>query len=92
MKLWIIPNGSKWLRKRWKHYKRMILGCLYHYPRERKLRDVDRSIKRYKVRLVKEGYTKTYGIDYHETFSYIAKLNTIRVLISFIVNLDSSLH
>ena len=33
-----------------------------------------------------------YGVDYQETFSPIAKLNTIRVLLSLAANLDWPLH
>ena len=41
----------------------------------------DGSIARYKARLVARGYTQSYGVDYHETFVLVAKLNTIRLLI-----------
>jgi hypothetical protein len=42
--------------------------------------------------LQKEGFTQTYGIDYEETFASIAKMNSIRVLLSIAANLDWPLH
>ena len=45
-------------------------------------------IDRYKARLVGKGYTQTYGIDYFETFSPVARMNSIRILFSFAINLS----
>lgn len=49
-------------------------------------------VDQYKARRVAKGYTQLYGIDYIETFSPVAKVNTVRLLISLAANLDWPLH
>ena len=41
-----------------------------------------------KVCLVAKGYTQSYGIDYDEIFSPIAKISFLCTLISLAANLD----
>src|SRR6266540_5801944 len=50
------------------------------------------KVERYKARLVARGYSQTYGIDYDETFAPVAKMNTVRILISCAANFGWLLH
>ncbi|GJR79552.1 putative retrotransposon protein [Tanacetum coccineum] len=47
--------------------------------------NMDDNVHTYKSRLVANGYTKTYGLDYEETFSPIADIKAIRILIAIAV-------
>ena len=72
-----LPDGKKTVRCKW------VFTMKYK---------VDGTIESYKARLVVKVYTQTYDIDYHETFSPVAKLNTIRILLSLVANLYWPLH
>ena len=52
----------------------------------------DGSLEKYKARLVAKGFSQVFGMDYTETFAPIAKLNTVRILMSLAANLDWPLH
>lgn len=42
----------------------------------------DGSLDRYKARLVAQGFTQQAGVDFLDTFSLVAKLTTMRILLS----------
>ncbi|GJV48943.1 retrotransposon protein, putative, ty1-copia subclass, partial [Tanacetum coccineum] len=54
----------------------------------KKKTDMDGNIHTYKARLVAKGFTQTYGVDYEETFSSIADINAIRILIAIAAYYD----
>jgi hypothetical protein len=66
-----------------------IVGCRWVFTVKQ---NPNGSVDRLKARLVAKGFTQTYGLDYTETFSPVAKLNSIRIIISLAANLDWPLH
>ena len=57
------------------------IGCRWMFTVKVNL---DGSIAKLKARLVAKEYAKTYGVDYSNTFSPIAKMTSIRLFISLL--------
>ncbi|KAI0496461.1 hypothetical protein KFK09_022778 [Dendrobium nobile] len=55
-----------------------ILGCKWVFKLKT---NSDGQIDRYKARLVAQGFNQEHGINFNETFSPVAKLPTIRILL-----------
>ena len=68
-----LPRGKK------------TVGCKWVFTVKYK---ADGTIEWYKARLVAKGFTPTYGVDYQETFAQVAKMNSIRILLSLATNLE----
>lgn len=56
-----------------------ILGWKWMF---KKKYNADGSLARYKAKLVAQGYNQLEGVDYHETFSLVAKLTTLPIFIT----------
>jgi len=64
-----------------------VVGCRWIYTLKY---CSDGSVDQYKARLVAKNYTQTYSMDYFETFSLVACLNSIRLLFIAVVNMKWS--
>nr|GEV35858.1 hypothetical protein [Tanacetum cinerariifolium] len=54
----------------------------------KKKTDMDGAVYIFKARLIAKGFTQTYGVDYEETFSPIADIRAIRILIAIVAYYD----
>ena len=52
----------------------------------------DGSVARLKARLVAKGYAQTYGVDYSDTFSLVAKMTYVWLFISLVATHNWDLH
>nr|GEY39331.1 retrovirus-related Pol polyprotein from transposon TNT 1-94 [Tanacetum cinerariifolium] len=50
------------------------------------------KVEKYKARLVAKGYKQKHGIDYEEVFAHVARLETIRMIISIAAQHKWKIH
>uniref|UniRef100_A0AAV1UC16 Reverse transcriptase Ty1/copia-type domain-containing protein n=1 Tax=Peronospora matthiolae TaxID=2874970 RepID=A0AAV1UC16_9STRA len=55
------------------------IGCRWVFAKKR---DQNGRVVRFKLRLVAKGFKQKYGVDFFETYSPVANMNSIRVVLS----------
>ncbi|GKB61780.1 retrotransposon protein, putative, ty1-copia subclass [Tanacetum coccineum] len=68
--VWVLvdlPSNGQTVRSKWLFKKKT---------------DMDGNVHTFKAHLVAKGYTQTYGVDYRETFSPVADIRAIRILLA----------
>ena len=68
---------------------RRAVGCKWVFKIKH---NADGSIERYKARLVAQGYSQRYGVDYDETFSPVVRFESIRTVVALSVQRGLKLH
>eukprot|EP00253_Pinus_taeda_P031288 PITA_31288 len=68
---------------------RKTVGCKWVFKQKRGVNDTE---DRYKVRLVAKGFSEKASIDFHEIFSPVVKIVSIRVVLALVALLDLELQ
>ena len=69
--------------------QRKAIGCKWVFKRKV---GADGSVERYKARLVAQGFSQQYGLDYDETFCPVVRFESLRTVIAFAVQNNLYLH
>lgn len=99
------PEGEQWKNAMKSEYDALMKNntwTLVDYPKNHKVVDsrwilrkkykADGTVERYKARVVAKGFTQTPGVDFGETFSPVARIGSIRLLMAMAVELNLNVY
>ncbi|KAM2407389.1 hypothetical protein ACFX1X_026583 [Malus domestica] len=72
-----LPQGGKMIGVKWVYKTKL---------------NENGEVDKYKAWLVAKGYAQEYGVDYAEVFAHVARLDTIRVVIALVVQMEWTIH
>ena len=61
------------------------VGCKWVFNRKT---DINSNVQTYKARLVAKGYNQVKGIDYEESFSLVAIVKSIQIMLTIVAYHD----
>jgi hypothetical protein len=95
------PKSEKWLEamksKIWSMYDNEVWTLVDIYSDRKAIEnkrifkkntDADSNVTVYKARLIVKGFRQIHGVDYNETFSPVAMLKSIRILLAIAAYFD----
>jgi hypothetical protein len=50
------------------------------------------EVNKYHARLITHGFSQTKGLDFHQTFVFVVKFISIKVLLTLATTLDLEIH
>ena len=72
-----LPPGRKLVQCKWVFWTKVA---------------TDGSTYKYKARLVEKGFSQVQGVDYHETFASVAKMDSIRLVLAISASKHWEVH
>ena len=99
------PNADKWKEAMKKEFSALkehntwklvdlpegknLVGCKWVFKLKK---NAQREIVRYKARLVAQGYSQEFGVDYNEVFAPVARYKSIRSVLAIANQFDLEAH
>ena len=79
------PESEKWLEAMKSEMDSMYTNQVWNF---KKKTGMDGKVQTYKARLVAKGFKQIHGVDYDETFSPVAMIKSIRILLAIAAYYD----